>query len=346
MFADVLRKVMRRQDLTADEASAAMDDIIDGRACVAQVAGFLVGLAMKGERPAEIVGFARSMRARAETMAQPSGGTMDVCGTGGDGGGTFNISSAAAIVVAACGLTVAKHGNRSVSSRCGSADVFEALGVNAAAPPPVAERCLREIGLAFLFAPAFHPSMRNVADVRRELAVPTAFNLLGPLTNPTAPRRQLVGVPRPELTELIARSLGLLGSERAWVVHGADGLDEISTTGYTKVSEYVAGTVNTFYLHPAEVGVPKASLASLAGGDAASNASIVRDVLAGSRGPARDIVVLNAGAALFVGGRSQTLRDGLARASAAIDSRAAADLLARLAATSHDVSGSAPGAGA
>ncbi len=346
MLGDLLQKVMRRQDLTVDEARSAMDAIIDGRARGAQVAGLLVGLAMKGERPDEIVGFARSMRARAVSIHSPEGGTVDLCGTGGDGAGTFNISSVAAVVVAACGVTVAKHGNRSVSSRCGSADVFEALGVNVAAPPAVVETCLAETGIAFLFAPVFHPSMRNVAEVRRELGVRTAFNLLGPLTNPTRPRRQLIGVPRPELTELIARSLSLLGSERAWVVHGADGLDEISTTGYTKVSESRGRTVNTFYLHPGDVGLSKATPASLAGGDAAINAEITRDILRGTRGPARDIVLLNAGAMLLLAGKADTLRGAITTAGAAIDSGAARIVLDHLASLSHREAGPSSASGA
>lgn len=323
MFRDLLQKVMRKEDLTEGEAAQAMDDIVEGRVAPAQVAGLLVGLAMKGERPAEIVGLARSMRSRAVTIAAPAGGTVDLCGTGGDATGTFNISSVASIVAAACGLTVAKHGNRSVSSRCGSADVFEALGVNVSASPATAERCLQGARFAFLFAPSFHPSMRNVASVRCDLGVRTAFNLLGPLTNPTRPAFQLVGVPRPELTELLARALSMLGSTRAWVVHGADGLDELSTTGYTKVSECRAGAVNTFYVHPAEVGLPKAPLAALAGGDAATNAAIARRVLDGEDGAARDIVLFNAGAALFVAGRAPHLPDGLRMAAEAIDSGAA-----------------------
>jgi anthranilate phosphoribosyltransferase len=333
-FGDALGKVMRRQDLTSDEAREAMDDIVEGRARSAQVAGLLVGLAMKGERPAEIVGFAQAMRARSVKLSSVPEGCVDLCGTGGDQAGTFNISSAASLVVAACGVPVAKHGNRSVSSRCGSADVFEALGVQAAAPPPVVERCLHDVGMAFFFAPVFHPSMRNVAEVRRELAVRTAFNLLGPLTNPTAPRRQLVGVPKPELTELIARSLGLLGSERVWVVHGADGLDEISTTGYTKVSECRDGKVNTFYIHPVELGLEKVPTSALVGGDAATNAAIVRGVLAGERGPARDVVMLNAAAVLFIAGKVARLREGLALAAEAIDSGRARQVLERLAACS------------
>ncbi len=231
------------------------------------------------------------MRAKATPLSRAAGDVFDTCGTGGDRAHTFNVSTVAALVVAACGVRVAKHGNRSVSSRCGSADLFEALGVNITAPAPVVERCLHEAGIAFFFAPTFHPSMRHAGPTRKELGVRTAFNLLGPLTNPAGASRQLVGVPRPELTELVARSLGLLGSVRAWVVHGADGLDEISTTGYTKISEYHNGAVNTFYLHPADVGLAKASPESLRGGDAADNARTAQAVLAGEPGPARDIVL-------------------------------------------------------
>jgi anthranilate phosphoribosyltransferase len=334
-FGDVLQKVMRREDLTSAEALCAMDEIVEARVPQAQVAGLLVGLAMKGERPAEIVGLAQGMRARAVKLGAVPAGCVDLCGTGGDQIGSFNISSAASLVVAACGVPVAKHGNRSVSSRCGSADVYEALGVDVAASPEVVAACLNEVGIAFLFAPTFHPSMRNVSPVRRELAVRTAFNLLGPLTNPVSPRFQLVGVPRPELTELLARALALLGSERAWVVHGADGLDEISTTGYTKVSECRGGRVNTFYIHPADVDVPKASMAALIGGDASVNADMVRAVLAGTPGPGRDIVLMNAGAVLFLAGRVSRLRDGIEMGAAALDSGAARRVLDRLAARSR-----------
>jgi anthranilate phosphoribosyltransferase len=241
------------------------------------------------------------------------------------------VSSAAALVVAACGVTVAKHGNRSVSSQCGSADVFEALGVNISAPPAIVERTLHDANIAFFFAPTFHPSMKHAAQTRRELGIRTAFNLLGPLTNPAGARRQLVGVPRSELTELLARSLMLLGSERAWVVHGADGIDELSTTGYTKVSECRDGMVNTFYVHPADFGLAKASPSDLKGGDAPTNAAIVRAVLEGQAGAPRDIVLLNAGAALFVAGRAATVRDGIGRAAHAIDSGAARATLAAMA---------------
>ncbi|HXR45607.1 MAG TPA: anthranilate phosphoribosyltransferase, partial [Pseudolysinimonas sp.] len=292
----LVEKVVRHEDLTEAEASAAMHEVMEGRAAPGALAGLLTALAMKGERPHEIVGFARTMREHAVKLSAPAGEVFDTCGTGGDRAGTFNVSSTAAIVVAAAGLTVAKHGNRSVSSQCGSADVFEALGVNVAAPPAVVERCLHDARIAFFFAPTFHPSMRHAGPTRRELGLRTAFNLLGPLTNPARASRQIVGVPRPELTELLARALMMLGSTRAWVVHGADGLDEISTTGYTKVSECRGGAVNTFYLHPADVGLPKASPAALRGGDAAENARIANEVLAGMPGPARDIVLLNTGA--------------------------------------------------
>jgi anthranilate phosphoribosyltransferase len=307
---------------------------MDGAANDALVAAFLVGLAMKGERPMEIVGLARAMRDRAVPLPGARGAQMDLCGTGGDRAGTFNISSLASLVVAACGVRVAKHGNRSVSSRCGSADVFEALGVAPAAPPALAARMIDEAGFAFLFAPVFHPSMRHAAPVRRALGLPTAFNLLGPLTNPAGPGRQVVGVPRPELTELIARALLLLGAERAWVVHGADGLDEISTVGYTKVSECRNGAVNTFYVHPSDYGLPAATVADLKGGDAAANAIIARRILAGETGPRRDIVLLNAAAALLVAGAAGSMKEGLAKAAEAIDSGRAASVLARVAACS------------
>ena len=330
MFSSLIEKLQRREDLTVDEASAAMGEIMDGRASSAQIAGLLIALAMKGERPTEVVGLARTMRLRAVPLSKTFDPVFDTCGTGGDRSHTFNVSTVSALVVAASGVRVAKHGNRSVSSQCGSADLFEALGVNINAPPPVVERCLEEAGIAFFLAPTFHPSMRHAGPTRKELGVRTAFNLLGPLTNPAGASRQLVGVPRPELTELVARSLGLLGSERAWVVHGADGLDEISTTGYTKISECRDGSVNTFYLHPSDVRIPKASPETLRGGGADDNARIARDVLAGEAGAPRDIVLLNAGAALFIAGAVSSISDGLVRAADALDSGRAADVLATL----------------
>lgn len=330
----LLEKLMRRENLSVDEAAEAMSAIMSGEATPAQIAALLVGLTMKGERPAEIVGLAKTMRAKAVQLSKPFDDVFDTCGTGGDRSGTFNISSAAAVVAAAAGLRVAKHGNRSVSSQCGSADVYEALGVNVAATAETVERSLDNIGIAFFFAPTFHPSMRHAGPVRRELAVRTAFNLLGPLTNPAGTRRQLVGVPHSELTELMARALLLLGSDRAWVVHGADGIDEMSTTGHTKVSECRNGAVSTFYVHPSDFGIAKADRRDLQGGDAAANAAILREVLSGKTGPRRDVVLLNAGASLFVGGKATAVREGIDRAAHAIDSGAARDKLAAMIAAS------------
>ncbi|MBI3490457.1 MAG: anthranilate phosphoribosyltransferase [Acidobacteria bacterium] len=334
MFQALIEKLTRHEDLTTEEAAAAMAEVMEGRAAPSHLAGLLIGLAMKGERPAEVVGLARTMRAHAVQVSKRYDPLFDTCGTGGDRSGTFNISSCAALVVAACGVRVAKHGNRSASSQAGGADVYEALGIRVTAAPAVVERCLADAGIGFFFAPTFHPSMRHAAPIRRELGVRTAFNLLGPLTNPAGATRQLVGVPRPEFTELMARALMLLGTERAWVVHGADGIDELTTTGYTKISECRDGTVNTFYLHPADVGLPKSPAGALQGGDAHENARIIERVLDGTRGPARDVVLLNAGASLFIAGAAASVDDGILQASRAIDSGDARRTLDRLVAIS------------
>src|SRR5687768_1835101 len=335
MFTELLERLVRHEDLTTDEAAGVMREVMEGRAPATSLAALLAALVMKGERPAEIVGFARTMREHSVKLSQPAGEVFDTCGTGGDRSGTFNISSAAAVVVAATGVKVAKHGNRSVSSRCGSADLFEQLGVNVAAAPSLVERTLHDANIAFFFAPTFHPSMRHAGPTRRELGIRTAFNLLGPLTNPAGATRQIVGVPRSELTELLARALMLLGSTRAWVVHGADGIDEISTTGYTKVSECRNGAVHTFYVHPADFGVAKAAPGDLKGGDAVENAAIITAVLNGTPGAARDVVLLNAGAALFVSGRAGSVAAGIATAAEAIDSGAPRRTLEQMARSSH-----------
>lgn len=322
MFPRLLEQLRRHEDLTSDQAAEVMGVIMDGQALPSQVAGLLMALALKGERPSELVGFARAMRARAVPLPALAAGpsdagpsdVFDTCGTGGDGAQTFNVSTAAAIVMAGAGVRVAKHGNRAVSSRSGSADVFEALGVRLDVP---AVRVVEALGagLAFFFAPAWHPSMRHAAATRRELGVRTAFNLLGPLTNPAGARRQIVGVSRPEHTALLARALGVLGAERAWVIHGAGGLDELSTLGHTKVSELRHGAVKTFYVHPSDVGLRPASVTDLAGGTAAENAEIIEQLLAGETGPRRDVVLLNAGAGLLVAGRAHTLAEGVALAA-------------------------------
>jgi anthranilate phosphoribosyltransferase len=333
MVPALLEKLKRHENLTVDEARRAMGAVMDGEATPVHIAGLLMALALKGERPSEMAGLATAMRARAARVPRPVTPTFDTCGTGGDGADTFSISTAAAIVLAGCGVRVAKHGNRAASSRSGSADVFEALGVALDASPDRVCTALEAANVAFFFAQMWHPSMKHAAPVRRELGVRTAFNLLGPLTNPAGPSRQLVGVSRPEQTELLARALGDLGSERAWVVHGADGLDEISTTGYTKVSEFRHGAVRTFYVHPADADLPLATVCDLAGGDASSNAAMVSGVLAGNPGPRRDIVLLNAAASLLIADRASTLREGVVLAAAAIDSgraRAALDALCQV----------------
>ena len=330
MFPELLEKLRRHQDLTGREAAQAMGAIMDGQAEPAHIAALLMGLAMKGERASEIVGFAGAMRERAVALPEPAGEVFDTCGTGGDGAHTFNVSTAVAIVLAGCGVRVAKHGNRAASSRCGSADVFEARGVDLDASPPEVMASLQRAGLAFFFAPAWHPSMRHAGPTRRALGLRTAFNLLGPLTNPARPARQLLGLSRSEHTELLAGALGELGSTRAWVVHGANGLDELSTTGYTKVSEFREGAVKTFYVHPADAGVPVAALADLAGGSALENAAILDRLLAGEAGPRRDVVLFNTAAALLIAERVPSLAEGAMVARASIDSGRAAAALASM----------------
>jgi anthranilate phosphoribosyltransferase len=321
-----LAKAMRGCPLTEEEAGAAMAAIMDGLATAAQIGALLAALAARGETEDEVVGFARTMRARAVPL--PSRGAIDTCGTGGDGACTFNISTVASLIVAACGVPVAKHGNRSASGRCGSADVLEALGLRVDPPPATVERSLAELGWAFLFAPAFHAATRHAAGPRRELGVRTAFNLLGPLTNPALPECQVVGVPRPELTGFMARCLQRLGVRRAWVVHGA-GLDEVSTCGPTTVAAFDDTGQRCFVLEPADAGIERSDPEALRGGDAAANAAIARAVLAGERGPRRDSALLNAAAALVVARRAADLREGVGQAAEAVDSGRAADVLRR-----------------
>ena len=333
---DTLDTLLRREDLTEAQAAAAMEQVMAGAATPAQIAAFLVALAMKGERPREIVGLARTMRAHAVSLSRPREACFDTCGTGGDRSHTFNVSSLAAVVLAACGVEVAKHGNRSVSSRCGSADLFEALGVNVAAGPATVERCLDEAGIAFFFAPTFHPSMRHAGPVRRELGIRTVFNLLGPLTNPAGARRQVVGVPRPELADLVAGALAELGAERAWVVHGAEGLDEVSATGHTRVCEVRDGAVSTRYVHPADFGLAPTTLDRLRVDGPDASVRIARQVLAGEPGPARNFVLANAAAGLLVAGRVEALTDGVQMGLDALCSGRAAATLERMARYSQE----------
>jgi anthranilate phosphoribosyltransferase len=326
-----LAKVIRGERLTEEEAGGAMATIMQGEATPAQIGGLLAALALRGETEDEVVGFARTMRARAVPLS--ARGAVDTCGTGGDGAGTFNISTVASLVVAACGVPVAKHGNRSASGSCGSADVLEALGLRIDASPAVVQRSLDEAGWAFLFAPGFHAATRHAVGPRKELGVRTAFNLLGPLTNPALPEAQVVGVPRPELTGFIARCLQRLGVRRAWVVHGS-GLDELSLCGPTTVAAFGAdedgGGVRTFTVTPEDAGLATCGPESLRGGDAAASATIAGEVLLGGRGPRRDVVVLNAAAALVVAGRAAGLKEGAVLAAKAIDEGRAARLLDRV----------------
>lgn len=326
-FVDYVRRAVGGQSLEQDEACAAIASIMAGTATPAQIAALLVGLSLKGETADEIAGAARAMREaslRIETQRRP---LLDVCGTGGDGTGTFNVSTAVAFVVAGAGVAVAKHGNRAASSRCGSADVLEALGVKIDAPPEVSRAALEEVGIAFLFAQTHHPAMKHVAPVRREIGVRTLFNLLGPLTNPAGATHQVVGVAQERSLRLVAEALGKLGAVRAVAIRGEDGIDEASISAPTRVVEWTGDDVIEYTICPADVGLTTSSRESIAGGDAAENAAIVRDVLAGRHGPHRDVVLLNAALALRVAGVAADIADGARRAARAIDDGAAREKL-------------------
>jgi len=337
--AALLDRLLAGRSLDRETAERLMDDLMAGEVPAAAAAGLLVALRAKGETDDELAGLAAAMRRAAASVPPLPDGAVDTCGTGGDGSGTFNISTAAALVVAACGVPVAKHGNRSVSSRCGSADVLEELGVPVDLPPAAAAAHVAEVGIGFFFAPRCHPAMRHVAPARRALGVRTCFNLLGPLTNPGRVRRQVVGVFAPDRLEQVARVLGMLGAERALAVHGHGGLDEFSLAGPTEVAEWRDGTVRRWTATPQDAGLAPATAAALRGGDAAVNAAIVRGVLAGRPGPARDAVLFNAAAALLVAGRADDLRDGVAMAAAAVDDGRAAAVLERWAAAARRDSG-------
>ncbi len=324
---DAVHALVEGKDLTRKQSIAAMEHIMSGLAGEALIAAFLVGLRIKGETVDEIAGCAQAMRGKAVRVDAHQEHLIDTCGTGGDHTGTFNISTATAIVAAAAGARVAKHGNRAVSSRTGSADVLRALGVNIDLSPEAAANVLKNVGITFFFAPTVHVAMKYAIGVRKDLAMRSVFNVLGPLTNPAGVRRQVMGVYDASLTEPLARVLGTLGAEHAWVVHGSGGMDECSVAGPTRVSEWKDGTVRTFEIQPADVGVSVSSLSTVQGGDADVNASIIRRVLDGTPGPPRDVVVLNAGAGLVVAGVSPDLREGMERAEEAIRSGSARTML-------------------
>lgn len=324
MITIAIDKLVRGESLDDMEAAGAMEEIMDGVATPVQIGALLIALRMKGETIDEITGLARVMRARAIPVDAGSSRLVDTCGTGGDRSGTFNISTAAALVASAAGVPIAKHGNRAMSSKCGSADVLEALGVQINLDAEEVARCVRHVGIGFMFAPLFHPAMKHAAPVRRELGVRTVFNILGPLTNPAGARTQVLGVADPSLTPKLAGALERLGAHNALVVHGYGGLDELSITGPSVIYHVRAGrTIEHISLRPQDVGLPTGSLESIQGGTADENASIIRSILAGEHGPRRDVVLLNAAAALYAAEAVRTLRDGIATAADAIDSGAA-----------------------
>ncbi len=332
----ILGRLAGGEDLSMDEMSAAIDAVVEGRCTPGQIGILLTALRAKGETAPEVAGAARALRRRMTPIRTTRDDVLDTCGTGGDGSGTFNISTAAAIVVAAAGVPVAKHGNRAITSRTGSADVLTALGVNVAAAVPQVERCLEELGICFCFAPLMHPSMKQVAEVRQQLGFPTIFNLLGPLANPARAPYQVVGVGRGELRPLVAEALHLLGARRAIVVHGEDGLDEVTLAGPTRVTEVTSEGLRSFSWTPSDFGLQPRTLESLQVTGPEDSARVIRGVLAAKSGASREIVVMNAAAALWLAGKAETPLAAAELAAEAIESGAALALLERLAVLSHE----------
>lgn len=335
MIQDTIKKLVEAQDLTTEEAAATMTEIMEGQATDAQIAAFLIALRLKGETVEEITGCAKVMRKKATRVSVGDAPAVDTCGTGGDVSHTFNISTAAALITAGAGIKVAKHGNRSVSSQSGSADVLGALGVNLDATVEVVEQCIAEANIGFLFAPKMHAAMKYAIGPRREVGVRTIFNLLGPLTNPAGARHQLMGVFDGAWTEPLAKVLGQLGAAHALIVHGHNGLDEISTTGPTQVSEYRDGETRSYEITPEQFGLAAVSLDCLRVGDAEGSAEIIRGILSGAEGPHADIACLNAGAAIYAADVAASIEEGLEKARASISSGAAGEALEKLVTTSN-----------
>jgi anthranilate phosphoribosyltransferase len=329
MIQEAIAKVAEGKSLSSQEATAVMTELMDGQATPAQFGSFVTALRLKGETVDEIIAFAEVMRSKAQPLGL-NAAVVDTCGTGGDGRGTFNVSTAAAIVVAGAGQLVAKHGNRAASSKCGSADVLAELGVKVDLSADQVSRCVDEVGIAFMFAPVFHPSMKFATAPRREIAIRTVFNILGPLTNPAHPQFQVLGVSDPRLLENMARALSRLGATHALVVHGRDGLDELSISGGTEVCELRDGWTTRYEIVPEDVGLSAAPIEAVLGGDATENAKILLSVLEGEVGPRRDIVLFNAGAALYAANRAKDVREGIGMAAESIDSGAARSVLTRL----------------
>lgn len=339
MIRDAISLLVDGDSLDRAQAAQVMEEIMTGEATPAQIGAFTIALRQKGETVDEIAGFAGVMRDKS-IKVRADGPVLDTCGTGGDGAGTMNISTAAAFVAAGAGATVAKHGNRAMSSACGSADVLEALGVNISLGADHVAKCLSEVGIGFMFAQMFHPAMKYVAGPRREIGVRTVFNFLGPLTNPAGARHQLLGVPNEETAVKLANALSALGSEHALVVTSGDGLDEISTTSDSTVYEVRRGAVRSYVASPRDFGFATASLEDIAGGDAQENASIIRSVFAGEKGPRRDVVLLNAGAALCAGDLADSIPAGIQQATESLDSGQATDRLERLVTLSNELADS------
>ena len=336
MFKELLQRVVAGEDLNRQQAQQAIRAIMSGEVGETALAAFLTALRMKQETPEEVAGFAAAMRQLAQPL-QVAGGTLDTCGTGGDGAGTFNISTTVAFVLAGAGVKVAKHGNRGVSSKSGSADVLQALGVEVELPPAAVAKCIEETGIGFLFAPQFHMAMRHAAKTRRELGFRTVFNLLGPLTNPAGAEYQLLGVYQRSLTRVVGEALAALGAKRAMVVHSLDGLDELSTAAPNQVTEVVEGKVNSYLLDAADLGFASAKIEDYSGGTPVENAVITEAILRGEKGPKQDVVLLNAAAALLVTGKAETLPEGVEMGRRILESGAALAKLEELRRVSQKV---------
>ena len=319
MIKEAIAQLVDGHSLTMDEASAVMAEIMEGSATPAQFGSFVTALRFSGETVDEIAGLARTMRSKA-LRVQINEPVVDTCGTGGDASGTFNISTTAAFIVAACGMKVAKHGNRAMSSRCGSADVLEALGVKIDLNPEQVQKCLEKVGIGFMLAPVFHPAMKFAAAPRKEVGIRTVFNILGPLTNPASARAQVLGVPKKDLTEKMAAVLKMLDCQHALVVHGEDGLDEVTVTGKTFIAELKDGKISSYEIAPEECGLARAQSGDLKGGTALENAELLRGILSGRRGAQRDVVLMNAAAALIAGDKAAAFKEGITMAAAAVDS--------------------------
>ena len=330
MFRETLKKIVDKQDLQQAEMSQMLSDIFSGDITDAQIGAFMAALATKGETFEELAGAAQAMRRRAVRVDATAAAVVDTCGTGGDGANTFNISTTTAFVVAGCGVKVAKHGNRSVSSKCGSADLLESLGVNLNTDPEIVEEAIGEIGIGFLFAPLYHGAMKYAMKARQEVGLRSIFNMLGPLTNPAGANCQLLGVYAPELTEMFAQALKMLGSKRAFVVHGHEGLDEISVCAPTRISELHDNNIRTYDISPEQFFGETADPQELVGGEPDKNAEISRNILKGEKGPRRNVVTLNTAAALVAAGSAQDLNEGIQKAETAIDSGAAGEKLEAL----------------